>query len=145
MRSGLPWTFKVSLSKSTFRQREFKMAAGTRRLVIIGSVPLAPEVVIVATSREKLESTLAELQAELADLGELDATTRQRLLTTLGEIRAALAQPPANKDAPLPAPENAAVSLAERLNDATRGLESTHPELSTTLGGVINALAQMGI
>ncbi len=41
--------------------------------------------------------------------------------------------------------EGASESLAERLNDATRGLESTHPELSTTLGGVINALAQMGI
>jgi hypothetical protein len=41
--------------------------------------------------------------------------------------------------------ENSSHSLAERLNDATRELESTHPELSTTLGGVIHALAQMGI
>jgi hypothetical protein len=109
------------------------------------AVPLTPEVVVVATTRERLAATLAELQAELAEVGELDANTRQRLQTTLEEILAALAQPPVDEHAPPLADENEAKSLAERLNDATRGLESTHPELSTTLGGVINALAQMGI
>ena len=99
----------------------------------------------MATTREKLESTLAELQAELADLGELDPTTRQRLVSTLGEIRTELAQPTGDEGALRLMDENAATSLAARLNDATRGLESTHPELSTTLGGVIHALAQMGI
>jgi hypothetical protein len=99
----------------------------------------------VATTREKLESTLAELQAELADLGELDPITRQRLVSTLGEIRTELAQPTGDEGASRLMDENAATSLAERLNEATRGLESTHPELSTTLGGVIHALAQMGI
>jgi hypothetical protein len=108
------------------------------------AVPPAPEVMVVATSREKLAATLAELQAELAEAGELDAITRQRLQSTLAEIRTALSQP-AGADASLSAEENAARSLAERLNDATRGLESSHPELSTTLGGVIHALAQMGI
>lgn len=99
----------------------------------------------MATTREKLEATLAELQAELADLGELDPTMRQRLVSTIGEIRTELARPPADENALRLMDEGAAKSLAERLNDATRGLESTHPELSTTLGGVIHALAQMGI
>ena len=99
----------------------------------------------MATSREKLEATLSELQVELAELGELDAPVRQRLQSTLGEIRAALARKNGGEDRPILGEENAAHSLAERLNDATRELESTHPELSTTLGGVIHALAQMGI
>lgn len=97
------------------------------------------------TSREKLELTLSELQAELAELGELDAPVRDRLQTTLGEIRRALARPHGGEDRPIVGEENSPHSLAERLNDATRELESTHPELSTTLGGVIHALAQMGI
>jgi hypothetical protein len=112
-------------------------------------------------TRERLQATLAELQAELSDLAELDADTRDRLQATLSDIRMALDQRsetlsdqgaapssfgriPDEEDTTLDE-EGASESLAERLNDATRGLESTHPELSTTLGGVINALAQMGI
>ncbi len=112
------------------------------------------------TTRERLQATLADLQTELSELAELDADTRTRLQATLSDIRAALEQrsealaaqdnaPPSTRiadeeDTTLDQ-EGASESLAERLNDATRGLESTHPELSTTLGGVINALAQMGI
>jgi hypothetical protein len=110
------------------------------------------------TTRERLQATLTELQAALADLDELDPATRERLQTTLHDIRAALTRPA--ETASTASSESGAVrsndddttldeggeqTLAERLNDATRGLESTHPELSTTLGGVINALAQMGI
>jgi hypothetical protein len=91
---------------------------------------------------------LVELQDELAELAELDAETRDRLLATLSDIRIALGQTPEriaeDEDTTLDE-EGVSDSLAERLNDATRGLESTHPDLSTTLGGVINALAQMGI
>jgi hypothetical protein len=110
------------------------------------------------TSRERLQATLTELQAELAELDELDPATRERLQTTLHDVRAALTRPaesasaassesgaaPTNDD-DTTLDEAGEQTLAERLNDATRGLESTHPELSTTLGGVINALAQMGI
>jgi chromosome segregation ATPase len=115
----------------------------------------------MATTHERLQATLAELQAELAELSELDAETRVRLQATLTDIRSALEQrdasPAAIGDQGVAGTdvlsehdttlddEGATESLAERLNDATRGLESTHPELSTTLGGVINALAQMGI
>jgi hypothetical protein len=107
----------------------------------------------MSTTRERLQATLAELQSELAELGELDSTTRERLQATLGDIVAALART-TDDDFPRPTEgepgrsqsgDTAPHSLAERLNDATRGLESTHPELSTTLGSVINALAQMGI
>jgi hypothetical protein len=115
----------------------------------------------MATTHERLQATLADLQAELAELNELDAETRVRLQATLTDIRSALVQrdasPAAIGDQDVAGTdflnehdttlddEGATESLAERLNDATRGLESSHPELSTTLGGVINALAQMGI
>jgi predicted phage gp36 major capsid-like protein len=110
--------------------------------------------------RDRLQATLVELQDELAELAELDAETRDRLQATLSDIRTALerrAEMPgagaaastsgriADEDDTTLDDEAASESLAERLNDATRGLESTHPELSTTLGGVINALAHMGI
>jgi hypothetical protein len=102
------------------------------------------------STRERLQSTLAGLQAELSDLEELDPVTRDRLQATLNDIGAALAGQTGR--ASLDDEEGSTIdqnesqqSLAERLNDVTRGLESTHPELSTTLGGVINALAQMGI
>ncbi|MEX2139202.1 MAG: DUF4404 family protein [Pirellulales bacterium] len=111
------------------------------------------------TTRERLQATLADLQNELSELAELDIETRDRLQATLRDIRAALeqrAETPgadtaltsgriADEDDTTLDEEGGSESLAERLNDATRGLESTHPELSTTLGGVINALAQMGI
>jgi hypothetical protein len=115
----------------------------------------------LATSRERLEATLAELQSELAEMEELDSATRERLQGTLADITAALARRDASTSrssesgtgpASLAAEGESSLddeqpdqSLAERLNDATRGLESTHPQLSTTLGSVISALAQMGI
>jgi len=95
------------------------------------------------------------------ELDELDPATRDRLRETLSDISTALARQAGTPSAVAAAePDSQRIadeedttlddeasqqSLAERLNDATRGLESTHPELSTTLGGVINALAQMGI
>ncbi len=117
----------------------------------------------MSTVRERLQATLVELQDELEELAELDGETRLRLLSTLRDIRQAIAAPSVSPAAapslsadqpagsagdsvhPAADGEDSLQSLAERLNDATRGLESTHPELSTTLGGVIHALAQMGI
>src|SRR5687767_9439513 len=103
----------------------------------------------MATTREKLQATLAELQAELTELGELDSPTRERLRETLSEISTALARQMGSSSAVAATEssgqriadeedttlddEASGQSLAERLNDATRGLESTHPELSTTL------------
>ena len=115
----------------------------------------------MSTTRERLQATLTELQGELAELDQLDATTRERLRATLSDIVDALARrtdgpilasesnsqrvPIADEDDTTLDDEWTPQSLAGRLNEATRGLESTHPKLSTTLGGVINALAQMGI
>ncbi len=94
------------------------------------------------TPPEKLKATLDELHTELDALHELDDATREQLRTTISEIQAALGRRTApDQSASAPIDDQ---SLAERLNDATRGLESTHPELATNLGGVIRSLAQMG-
>jgi hypothetical protein len=95
------------------------------------------------TPPEKLQATLDALHSELDAINELDEATREQLRTTIAEIQAALGRRTArDQSAATPTDDQ---SLAERLNDATRGLESTHPELATNLGGVIHALAQMGI
>jgi hypothetical protein len=96
------------------------------------------------TSPEKLQATLRDLHTELDALDELDDSTRERLRSMIGEIQGALNKQ-ASSDRPAAISQPQDQSLAERLNDATRELESTHPELATNLGGVINALAQMGI
>jgi hypothetical protein len=109
------------------------------------------------TPHERLQTTLTELEAELLELPELDTGTRQRVEATLKDIRKALrsrrSDTPPNTGTAVSSPAvhedpsnaTAGQSFAERLSDATRGLESTHPEISTTLGSVISALAQMGI
>jgi len=94
---------------------------------------------------EKLQSTLDELHAELDAMDQLDEATREQLRATIAEIQTALSRRSAGAAPPARQPAVEEQSLAERLNDATRGLESTHPELATNLGGVIHALAQMGI
>jgi hypothetical protein len=96
------------------------------------------------TSPDKLQAALRELHSQLDELDELDESTRERLRATIGEIQGALNKRASSDRGPVtPQPQDQ--SLAERLNDATRELESTHPELATNLGGVIHALAQMGI
>jgi hypothetical protein len=94
-------------------------------------------------SPEKLQATLTDLHSELDALDELDESTRERLRATIAEIQTAL-KTRASADSPATKLQQDQ-SLAERLNDATRELESTHPDLATNLGGVIHALAQMGI
>ncbi len=107
------------------------------------------------TLRQRLQATITELQNELSEESVLDPATRLRLQATLNDILAALNRQndPATTSDPQSADADqdgssmqlAPQSFAARLGDATRGLESSHPELSTALGSVISALAQMGI
>ena len=83
------------------------------------------------TPPEKLQATLDELHSELDVLDQLDDSTCAQLRATIADIQAALGRRAAgDRGASTPADDQ---SLAERLNDATRGLESTHPELATNL------------
>lgn len=84
--------------------------------------------------RDRLERALAELDAELAELGSVDPPLRQRLERTLADLRTAL------KDTPQSQP-----GVVQRLSESARNFEETHPNLSGMIGSVIDALGRMGI
>ena len=85
---------------------------------------------------EKLRATVAELEAELASLSELDDQTRVLLEQALSELQATLSKQPA---------EIEHHSLSERLKETAEAFESSHPTLYGIVSRTIDALAQMGI
>ena len=89
-------------------------------------------------SDEKLRTVIAEIEAELARAEGLSPTTRRSLEELVRDL-SGLAERPAGAG---PADGE---SLRERLSDAVRRLEASHPVLSTTLGNVVDALAFFGI
>ncbi|MDZ4818583.1 MAG: DUF4404 family protein [Planctomycetota bacterium] len=99
----------------------------------------------MTATREQLLATLTELHRELTDIGPLDDDSRQQLQETLTDIQQALAT---TKLEPLPVTGNdnePEGPLSRRLSDVARDIETTHPQLSMTLGSVIDALGRMGI
>ena len=89
-------------------------------------------------SDEKLRAVVEEIQAQLASAEGLTPGTRrslEELVRDLGALAARPAGPPAEDDN----------SIRERLTDAMRRLEASHPVLSTTLGNVVDALAFFGL
>jgi phytoene/squalene synthetase len=87
---------------------------------------------------DRLRETVSELEAELAALDSVDDETRRVLETALAEITEVL-QRQERAEAERPH------SLVERLEDAAKGLESSHPNLFGILRRTVNALGQMGI
>ncbi len=85
--------------------------------------------------REALRETLARLHAELEEAGPIDRALRADLERALDEIREVVEQPPAE-----PEP-----SLRTRLEALALHFEQSHPLLTEALGGVVRALAAMGI
>jgi hypothetical protein len=87
---------------------------------------------------ENLRSRLAELHAELENVDALDADARAALEHVMRDIQELLARA---EDAG----EDDAPSLADRLREAGRHFEESHPALTATLGRVVDALAALGI
>ena len=85
---------------------------------------------------ERLQVTVAELEAELASLTELDGPTRALLEEAVGELQATLQKQPT---------EIEHHSLTQRLNESAKAFESSHPTLYGIVSRTIDALAQMGI
>jgi hypothetical protein len=83
---------------------------------------------------ERLKATLDELRRELADVEELEPALRSQLSAALHDIQSALAAkgPPGE-------------SLMQRLRDAARDFEESHPALAGNLGSFIDTLARTGI
>jgi uncharacterized protein DUF4404 len=87
---------------------------------------------------EKLRAVVDEIQAQLADAEGLTPGTRRSLEELVRDLTALAARPSG------PPPEDGD-SIRERLTDAMRRLEASHPVLSTTLGNVVDALAFFGL
>jgi hypothetical protein len=83
---------------------------------------------------ERLKATLDELRRELTDVGQLDPALRSQLSAALHEIQTALA----SQDPP-------GESLLQRLRDAARDFEESHPALAGNLGSLIDTLGRTGI
>lgn len=88
----------------------------------------------MSVDKERLKATLDELHQQLSQLDQLDPPLRSQLGATLHEIQAAL-----KAETPTEA------SLVERLQEAARDFEESHPALSGTIGSLIDTLGRTGI
>lgn len=88
--------------------------------------------------RERLRAALADLHAQLAEVDTLDPESRDLLQTIASDIQAALATPRSN-------PKPGEQSLSQRLTEATRQFEESHPTIGGVVERLVDVLAQMGI
>ena len=86
--------------------------------------------------RQPLRDTLDQLHAELERNESLDVESREALEGLVGDIREALARSEGG---------SAHAGLIDRLREATRKFEESHPTLTAAVGRVADALSNMGI
>lgn len=87
---------------------------------------------------EKLRATLAELEAELRDVRQLDPETKAMLERALAEMQATLRGDQATE----PTEPH---TLTEHLERSATEFEGSHPAIAQLMHRVIDALAQLGI
>jgi hypothetical protein len=85
-------------------------------------------------TEESLRALVAGLRSELARAHDLDADAREALHSLAREVEAALQSEPAGAGASGPA-------LRDRLSDWVTELEASHPNLSRTVGNLVDTLA----
>jgi len=90
----------------------------------------------MASNPERLRETLLELERELAEARVEDPELRALLERTRQEIQQAL-------DAGVAAVDEE--SLRERVGEAARRFEASHPTLTSAAQRVVDALASLGI
>ncbi|MEY4176922.1 MAG: hypothetical protein RLY70_496 [Planctomycetota bacterium] len=101
----------------------------------------------MSSSQQKLRATVRELERELSAAHHLDAESRQLLSQAASEIHEVLQRHDGEKaavEAASAAPVGSG-SLVERMNDAARRFEASHPLLSGILEQIAESLGQMGI
>ena len=86
---------------------------------------------------EHLRQMLEQLHTELRRADAIDDRSRELLRSVLDDIEDLLER----KQKPGTQPE----SIIERLREAVRAFETTHPTLTDAIGRVADALAGMGI
>jgi hypothetical protein len=87
---------------------------------------------------EQLREHLEALHSELASTPSVDASSKELLEEVLTDIHGLLERTE-------PAAEGEHQSLGDRLREATRDFEESHPTLSVAVGRVVDALANLGI
>ena len=83
---------------------------------------------------DELQDRLRELHEELKAARSVDDDTRRSLRRVLDDIETLLEST-----------DDGSPDLLDRLNEAAAGFEAEHPQLSTMIARITNALAQMGI
>jgi outer membrane protein TolC len=89
-------------------------------------------------SDAKLRAVVQEIRGQLAGAEGLSPTARLSLEELVRDLETLVDSPPGTAPA-------ASESLRDRLTDAVRRLEASHPVLSSTLGNVVDALAFFGL
>jgi hypothetical protein len=104
------------------------------------------EVSMDGREKEKLRSILAELHAHLEQLETVDPEVQEMLRGALADMQHAAG--PASGQVASPSTEGSQIhqgTVAQRLAEAARHFEESHPALAGTLGSAIDALSRMGI
>jgi hypothetical protein len=89
-------------------------------------------------SDPKLRAVVDQIRGQLASAEGLNPGQRRSLEELVRDLEALA-------DSPSAAAAAGSESLRDRLTDAVRRLEASHPMLSTTLGNVVDALAFFGL
>jgi len=88
--------------------------------------------------KTQLRERIQELLGELEQVKAVDPGARDRLAAVVEEIRSAVEN--GDEDG-----SKADDSLLERLNEATRHFEESHPTLTAMVGRVADSLSNLGI
>jgi predicted transcriptional regulator len=89
--------------------------------------------------KAQLNERIQELLGELEQIEAVDQAAREQLTSVLSDIREAIAEEGGEETSD----ENE--SLLERLNEATRHFEESHPTLTAMVGRVAESLSNLGI
>lgn len=108
------------------------------------ATPGRPILMRMEDALHDLRGKLAELERKLAAAGSVEPGDRELLQQIMADIEQVLAQQGGEAQAPEEVPHTPE-SLVQRLGDAARSFEETHPTLSGAVGSVIDALSRMGI
>ena len=87
---------------------------------------------------KQLREHLEELHSQLASTEAVDDRSRELLGEILGEIQTLL-------DRAGEGPNDEPEGLVDRLREATRNFEESHPTLAAAVGRVVDALSNLGI
>ncbi len=87
---------------------------------------------------KQLREHLEELQSELTGAAALDEASRRLIDSVLRDVQELL-------DRTEPAASHEPHGLVERLRDATRQFEKSHPRVSAAVGRVMDTLSNLGI